>query len=209
MPTKIEWLGHDSFRLRGEGPVVYIDPYKLERPEPAADLILITHDHHDHLDPEALAALRKDGTVIAGPHAVATQVGGCTEVKAGEERELAGVRVKVVPAYNVNKFRNPGEPFHPKGLGVGYLVEMDGETIYHTGDSDAIPEMEGLQPDVALLPVSGTYVMTADEAAEAARAIRPRRAIPMHYASIVGSDADARRFAELAQVPVEIPPKSS
>jgi L-ascorbate metabolism protein UlaG (beta-lactamase superfamily) len=209
MPTNIEWLGHDSFRLRGEGPVVYIDPYKLERPEPAADLILITHDHHDHLDPEALAALRKDGTVIAGPHAVATQVGGCTEVKAGEERELAGVRVKVVPAYNVNKFRNPGEPFHPKGLGVGYLVEMDGETIYHTGDSDAIPEMEGLQPDVALLPVSGTYVMTADEAAEAARAIRPRRAIPMHYASIVGSDADARRFAELAQVPVEIPPKSS
>lgn len=210
MTAAIEWLGHDAFRLRGGGKVVYIDPYQLEqRPQPPADLILITHDHYDHLDSEAIDRLRTPETVVAGPAGVAARLPGCTEVKAGEEQELAGLRVRVLPAYNVNKFRSPGELFHPKGQGVGYLIELEGETVYHTGDSDPIPEMVGLQPDVALVPVSGTYVMTAEEAAEAVEAIRPRRAIPMHYGAIVGSEADARRFAEIAAVPVEILPRGS
>lgn len=209
MAVKIEWLGHDSFRLSGGGKVVYIDPYELRRPEPPADLILITHAHFDHLDTAVIERLSKDSTVIGGPEAVATQLSSCEVLTPGEERELAGLRVRALPAYNVNKFRGPGLPFHPRGEGLGYVVELEGERIYHTGDTDLIPEMEGVEPDVALVPVSGMYVMTAEEAAEAVRVIRPRRAIPMHYAAIVGSDEDARRFARLAEVPVEILPRAS
>lgn len=204
MAVTIEWLGHDSFRLSGDGKVVYVDPFQLRSHEPAADLILITHDHYDHLDAEEIEQLRRDSTVVAGPEAVASQLTGCVALKAGEERELAGVRVRAVPAYNVNKFRSPGQPFHPKGQGLGYVIEIGGESIYHTGDSDAIPEMEGVQPDVVLIPVSGTYVMTAEEAVEAVRLMKPKKAIPMHYGAIVGSDKDAQKFAELADVPVEI-----
>ncbi len=201
---RIAWLGHDSFRLEGAKKVVYIDPYKLSRPRLHADLILVTHHHSDHLDLQAIARLSKETTVVAGPNRVARQWPGCIEVKAGDEGELAGLRVRVIPAYNINKFRSRGHPFHPKGVGVGYLVEIDGETVYHTGDSDLIPEMDGLQPDVALLPVSGRWVMTAEEAADAVVAIRPKKAIPMHYGAIVGSVEDAQRFAELAHGRVEI-----
>ena len=111
---------------------------------------------------------------------------------AGEERVFVGVSVRAVPAYNTNK------KFHPRSAGmVGYLFTVAGTTYYHAGDTDVIPEMRDLDPDVALLPVSGTYVMTAEEAAQAARAVRPKVAIPMHYGAIVGSDDDARRFAAL------------
>jgi len=206
---RISWLGHDSFRLEGAKRVVYIDPYKLSRPQPDADLILVTHHHSDHLDLQAIAQLSKETTVVAGPHRVARQWSGCIEVKAGEEKELAGLKVRVIPAYNLTKFRSRGHPFHPKGVGVGYVVEIDGETVYHTGDSDLIPEMDGLQPDVALLPVSGRWVMTAEEAADAVAAIRPKRAIPMHYGAIVGSVEDAQRFAELAHGRVEILSKAT
>lgn len=204
MALMIEWLGHDSFRLSGGGKVVYIDPYQLRSHEPPADLILITHAHFDHFDAGEIEQLRRDSTVAAGPEEVAAQLPGCQVLKPGDERELAGIRVQAVHAYNVNKFRSPGQPFHPKGDGLGYLIEIEGERIYHTGDSDAIPEMEGLQPDVVLIPVSGTYVMTAEEAVEAVRAMRPKKAIPMHYGAIVGSEEDAQRFAQLTEVPVEI-----
>lgn len=204
MAVSIEWLGHDSFRIGGAGRVVYIDPYQLRRHEPAADLILITHAHQDHLDVGEVEQLSKDSTVVAGPEDVARQLPASEVLMPGEERELAGIKVRTLPAYNVNKFRSPGQPFHPRGEGLGYVIEVEGETIYHTGDSDLVPEMEGVQPDVVLIPVSGTYVMTAEEAAEAVRTIKPRRAIPMHYGAIVGSEEDAQRFAQLAEVPVEI-----
>jgi len=198
MPITISWLGHDSFRLLGAGKVVYIDPYKLWEAGHDADLILVTHHHADHFDLRSIRRLSKDTTVVAGPKSVARNAPGFVEVEPGDARELAGLKVRVLPAYNVNKFRSPGRPFHPRGMGVGYLVHLEGETIYHSGDSDLIPEMEGLQPDVALLPVSGRWVMTAEEAAEAVAAIKPKRAIPMHYGAIVGSLADAQRFARLA-----------
>jgi L-ascorbate metabolism protein UlaG (beta-lactamase superfamily) len=123
------------------------------------------------------------------------------------ELTIKGVLIKTVPAYNLTKFRSPGVPFHPKDAGhVGYLITVKGITIYHTGDSDFIPEMKGLKPDVALLPVSGTYVMTAEEAVEAATAIQPKVAIPMHVGEGIGSLADAERFREKATVPVVVKP---
>jgi len=128
-------------------------------------------------------------------------------VLPGEELTEKGVLIKTLPAYNLTKFRSPGVPYHPKDAGhVGYLITVQGVTIYHPGDTDFIPEMKGLKPDVALLPVSGTYVMTAEEAAEAAASIQPKVAIPMHVGEGIGSLADAERFKEKATVPVVIKP---
>lgn len=187
----IHWLGHDSFRIDGP-PVVYIDPFRLAGSPPKADLILVTHDHFDHLSPDDIAMVRGPRTVVAGPREVAAKLGGVEVIAAGETRVLAGVTVKALPAYNTNK------TFHPRADGkLGFAVTIGGMTVYHAGDTDVIPEMAGLAPDVALLPVSGTYVMTASEAAEAARAIGAKFAVPMHYGSIVGSDADAATFAHL------------
>lgn len=204
MLERLHWHGHDAFRVDGP-PVVYVDPFKLGEGVPPADLVLITHDHFDHLSVEDVAKIRTPQTVVVGAPEVAAKLTGVQVLRAGEQRTFAGVPVAAVPAYNTNK------QFHPKHTGkVGFLFTVAGVTFYHAGDTDLIPEMDGLQPDVALLPVSGTYVMTAAEAAEAARRIAPRVAVPMHYGTIVGSDADAREFARLLDgsgVAVVIKPK--
>ncbi len=205
MSENIFWLGHDSFRLTGEK-VVYIDPWKLAAGAEKADVILVTHDHHDHFSPDDIAKLSQAGTVVVAPAAVAAKLGGKTIVaQAGDRLSAAGVAIEVVPAYNPNK------KFHPKSAGcVGYIVTLNGKRIYHAGDTDLIPEMTQIKTDIALLPVSGTYVMTAVEAAEAANTIKPALAIPMHYgdAEVVGTREDAEEFKRLAKVPVEILEKS-
>jgi len=190
----IHWFGQSAFRLDGP-PVVYVDPFRLPDGVPKADLILITHDHFDHCSPKDVARLRGPKTVVVGPAEVAAKLPAPVVVIApGESRTVQGVVVKAVRAYNTDK------PYHPKGDGkVGFVVTVGGVTVYHAGDTDLIPEMTGLAPDVALLPVGGTYTMTADEAAKAALAIRPRVAIPMHYGSVVGSAADGARFVGLLE----------
>ncbi|HVN77131.1 MAG TPA: MBL fold metallo-hydrolase [Thermoanaerobaculaceae bacterium] len=194
MTEKLHWLGHDAFRIDGP-PTVYIDPYQLGEGLPSADIVLITHDHFDHLSLPDLAKVMAKGTVVVGPKEVAAKVKQPVRTIApGETLTVKGVKIRAVPAYNTNK------SFHPKSDGkVGFVLTLGGVTYYHAGDTDVIPEMAGLAPDVALLPVSGTYVMTADEAAEAARSIRPKVAVPMHYGAIVGTDGDARRFAKLLE----------
>lgn len=194
MTEKLHWLGHDTFRIDGP-PMVYVDPYQLGDGLPAADLILITHDHFDHLSPADVAKIHKPTTVVVAPKEVVGKLSSpVTVIAAGETKTVAGITVRAVPAYNTNK------TFHPKKDGkVGFVFTVGGVTYYHAGDTDVIPEMTGLAPDVALLPVSGTYVMTADEAAKAARQIKPRVAVPMHYGAIVGSDADAKKFAKLLE----------
>lgn len=207
MVSNIHWLGHSSFRIEGNGLVIYIDPWKLED-GPKADLILITHDHRDHCSPVDVAQVQKEDSVIVTVVAVAAKLSGQIEVvKPGDELTVKGVPISAVPAYNINKFRSPGVPFHPQESGyVGFVFPLEGRRIYHAGDTDFIPEMESLNVDIALLPVSGTYVMTADEAAEAVAAIKPQIAIPMHIGRGIGSLADAEYFKEKASVPVEILP---
>jgi L-ascorbate metabolism protein UlaG (beta-lactamase superfamily) len=202
----IHWLGHDSVRIDAPGCTLYIDPWRI-RGGPPADLILITHDHHDHCSPEDVDKVRKDDTVIVTIGAAAARLKGDVRVVApGSELVAKGIPIRPVPAYNVNKFRSPGVPFHPREAGhVGYVITVEGQRIYHAGDTDFIPEMGGLDVDVSLLPVSGTYVMTAEEAADAAAAIGPRVAIPMHVGEGIGSLEDAQRFARLATVPVVVP----
>ena len=202
MIEKIHWLGHDSFRIDAEK-TIYIDPWQLKENVPPADLVLITHEHGDHCSPGDVTKIAGPETVIVTNTASAiklkSQKGQVRVVKPGDRLSINGIQLEAVPAYNLNKFRSPGKPFHPKEAGhVGFIITAGGQRIYHAGDTDNIIEMDNLKVDIALLPVSGTYVMTAEEAADAARRIAPRVAIPMHYgAGVVGTRADAERFAKL------------
>jgi L-ascorbate metabolism protein UlaG (beta-lactamase superfamily) len=206
----VEWLGHSGFRIRVGRAVVYIDPYRVTDSAPPADLILITHGHYDHFSPQDVERLSGDRTRLVGPAAVAERVSGrVLSIAPGEviEDELVrGLHVAAVAAYNTSKRDGEGRLFHPREAGwVGYELTVYGERLYHSGDTDVIPEMDTVTGvDVALLPVSGVYVMTAHEAAEAARRIQPRVAVPMHWGGHLGSEEDARAFAQAAPVEVEI-----
>lgn len=201
----LTWLGHASFRLVRGGATVYIDPWKLVHQPHDADLILITHPHFDHLEPADVVKLIKTDTLIVTVPEAATKLRAAgvkaeiREVKPGDKLTVKEVKIEVVPAYNTNK------DYHLKANNwVGFIVEVDKVRIYHAGDTDFIPEMKDFKVDVALLPVSGTYVMTAEEAVQAAQAIQPKIAVPMHYGSIVVTEADAQRFQKLSSVVVEI-----
>jgi len=202
MLDNIHWLGHDSFRIDAEK-TIYIDPWKLKENVPPADLVLISHEHGDHCSPDDVARIAGPETTIVTNAASAEnlkgQKGQVRVVKPGDRLTVTGIQVEAVPAYNVNKFRSPGNPFHPQEAGhVGFIVTVGDQRIYHAGDTDDIPEMSDFEVDIALLPVSGTYVMTAEEAADAARRIGPQVAIPMHYgAGVAGTRDDAERFANL------------
>ncbi len=197
--AKLHRLSHDTFRYDGP-PVIYFDPWKLTGASPRADLILVSHEHFDHCSPEDIEKISGPATVVIAPPTAAEKLPGARVLRPGETMTVGTVTVEAVPAYNVNKFRSPGVPFHPKAAGHnGYIVTIDGERLYHAGDTDHIAEMAGLRCDVALLPVSGTYVMTAEEAAAAAADIKPGVAVPMHYGDIVGGSADVQRFKELCE----------
>jgi L-ascorbate metabolism protein UlaG (beta-lactamase superfamily) len=206
----IEWMGHSGFHVTVGRAHVYIDPYRVPDGAPPADLILITHGHYDHFSPQDVEKLTKRDTWLVGPAAVAERVSGQVHrIEPGEALEdelVRGIHISAVAAYNTSKRDADGRPFHPRDAGwVGYDVNVRGERLYHSGDTDVIPEMDSVTGvDVALLPVSGVYVMTAPEAAEAARRIQPRVAVPMHWGSHIGTEHDARTFAAKAPVEVQI-----
>jgi L-ascorbate metabolism protein UlaG (beta-lactamase superfamily) len=206
----VEWLGHSGFRIRADRTTIYIDPYRVAPDATPADLILVTHGHYDHFSPRDIEALSRKETWLIAPAAVAEQAGGrVISIAPGEvvEPEFArGVAIRGVAAYNTSKRDADGKVFHAREAGwVGYDLNIRGERLYHAGDTDVIPEMDEVSGvDVALLPVSGTYVMTAEEAAEAARRIQPRVAVPMHWGQHIGTKQDAQRFADLTPVPVAI-----
>lgn len=219
MSENLHWLGHSSFRFDGSK-IIYFDPWKLPKNSKKADLIFISHEHFDHFSPEDVSAISSNETVIITDKAVSQWFGfqnsqshksvsrqlqdkvNCKEVKGlspGETIEVSQVKVQAVASYNI------GKEFHtPDSRKLGFIVTIDGITIYHAGDTDNIPQMKDYRCDIALLPVSGTYVMTAEEAAEAALAIKPKIAVPMHYGDIVGSPTDAQRFKELLKGKIEV-----
>ena len=211
---QLEWMGHAGFHVNVGRAHVYIDPYRVPDGAPQADLILITHGHYDHFSPQDVEKLTKRETWLVGPAAVAERVSGQVHrIEPGETLEdelVRGIHVNAVAAYNTSKRDADGRPFHPRDAGwVGYELNVRGERLYHSGDTDVIPEMDTVTGvDVALLPVSGVYVMTAQEAAEAARRIQPRVAVPMHWGSHIGTEHDARTFAAKAPVEVQIMEKA-
>jgi L-ascorbate metabolism protein UlaG (beta-lactamase superfamily) len=198
MVKDIHWLGHDTFKIVGEK-VVYTDPFKIKKKD-TADIILITHEHFDHCSPEDVKAIQGPKTMIVATSDCAKKLSGKVKiVKPGDKINVEGIDIEVVPSYNTNK------QFHTEDKGwVGYIFVVKGQRIYIAGDTDYIPEMKNFKVDIALLPVSGIYVMTADEAIKAALDIKPKIAIPMHYGSIVGSTDDAKRFAEGLKGKIEV-----
>lgn len=199
MVDDIHWVGHDTFKITAEK-VIYTDPFRLKKSD-RADIILITHEHHDHCSPDDVERIRTDATVIvATPDCAGKLKGNIKTVKPGDTLTVEGVDIEVVPSYNTNK------RFHPKDRNwVGYIFTVKGKRIYIAGDTDHIPEMKTFKDiDTALLPVSGTYVMTAEEAVRAAIDINPKTAVPMHYNKTVGTISDAEKFAEGLKDKIEV-----
>jgi len=191
----VTWLGHASFLVDGRGKNIYIDPYVLqENPEPA-DIILVTHEHFDHFDLDKINSIHTNNTEFFGPDGVINKSGFGRVLAVNDSVDVDGIKITAVEAYNVNK------KFHPPGLGVGYVIEIGGKRIYHAGDTDNIKEMQQLKNiDLALLPVGGTYTMNVSEAAEAAKTIKPKILVPMHYNSdkygVTGINADPVQLAK-------------
>ncbi len=204
--VEIQFLGHSGF-LISNGKKVVIDPYNVSEKAGKADIILVTHSHYDHCSIKDIEKTAKEGSIVIMPADCQSKITRINNVEmhvveAGDEIDLGGLKVEAVAAYNKDK------EFHPKSEGwVGYVVKMGNVVVYHTGDSDFIPEMQKLSGHgkkgnqfVALLPVSGKYVMDAEEASEAASVLSPDLAIPMHYgAGVAGTVDDAEHFVELCK----------
>ena len=201
MLERFTWFRQSAYLWRGDGVTVYIDPWDVTT-EDEADLVLITHAHFDHFQPDEIARISKGGTKVVAPADCAKELSGdVTAVEPGDSLTVAGVGIQAVPAYNIREERLE---MHPKAnRWVGYVLTLGDHTYYHAGDTDHLPELEQLDPDVAFVPIGGTYTMDAGEAGGLVRAMRPRLAVPMHYGFVVGSPSDADRFAKEAD-PVEV-----
>jgi L-ascorbate metabolism protein UlaG (beta-lactamase superfamily) len=181
----ITFLGHATLMLSYAGKVIHIDPvleYADYSTLPKADLILVTHEHGDHLDLKAINALRRDGTALVVTENAARQVKGGIVLKNGDEKTIQGFPIAAVPAYNLVNMRSPGVPFHARGIGNGYIITCGDQRIYIAGDTENIPEMKSLKNiNIAFLPMNLPYTMTPAMVADAAKAFRPQILYPYHY----------------------------
>jgi L-ascorbate metabolism protein UlaG (beta-lactamase superfamily) len=182
---EITFIGHGSLMFRYGGKIIHMDPYgqvadysKL----PKADLVLLAHDHPDHLDPAALQSVRTKDTVVVLTESCAEKVKGGIVMRPGDIMTITGIKIEVVPAYNIVHKRPDGQLFHPKGYGNGYILTFGDKRVYVAGDTENIPEMKALASiDYAFLPMNLPYTMTPEMAADAARMFRPKVLYPYHY----------------------------
>lgn len=200
---EITFIGHGTLMFTCGGRVIHVDPftqYADYRKLPQADLILITHEHGDHLDPKAVELLRKPDTRIVVNQAGAGQVAGGLVMQNGEVKTVAGLAIEAVPAYNLVHQRKSGEPFHPRGRGNGYVITFGDKRVYVAGDTENTPEMKALPNiDIAFLPMNLPYTMTPEMVADAARAFKPKVLYPYHYGK-----TDTGKLVQLLQGSPEI-----
>jgi len=193
---EVTFVGHGTLMFGFGGKVIHVDPFgKLTdyTKMPDADLILITHEHRDHLDLEAIAAIRKSSTIIVANPSAASKIEGAEIMENGQKKTVMDLPIQAVPAYNVAHMRDNGEPFHPPGRDNGYIVTFGDKRVYIAGDTENIEEMKSLGPvDIAFIPANLPYTMTPEMAADAARKVRPRILYPYHY-----GDTDIAKISEL------------
>ncbi len=182
---KITFIGHGTLMFTWQGKVIHVDPVSRETDYtklPKADLVLITHEHGDHLDPKALDLIRKEGTKIVLTKTCAERVAGGLVMKNGDVQTIDGLEIEAVPAYNIVHKRGDGQPYHPKGVGNGYIVTFGKLRVYIAGDTENTPEMKALKKiDIAFLPMNLPYTMTPEMVADAAQAFQPKILYPYHY----------------------------
>ena len=201
MLDRFTWFRQSAFLYRGDGLTVYIDPWGVTTDD-KADVLFITHAHYDHFQPDEIERVRKRDTKIFAPADVARELSGnVTPVKPGDAIDAGVLKAQAVPAYNTAEERLDMHP--KKNNWVGYVITLGSNVYYHAGDTDHAPELSKVRADVAFLPIGGTYTMDAVEAAEMAKALGPKLAVPMHFGFVVGTPSDAERFAKEAD-PVKV-----
>ena len=193
---EITLIGHGTLMFKWSELIIHVDPFSrlgdfTELPD--ADLVLITHAHGDHLDAQALAAVRTPHTRVIVAPVCKGEVDGAEVLEIGQSVTASGVGIEAVPAYNVIHMRSEGKPFHPKGEGNGYVLAFGDTRVYVAGDTENTPEMKALENiDVAFLPMNLPYTMTPEMVADAARAFNPGILYPYHF-----GDTDPERLVEL------------
>jgi L-ascorbate metabolism protein UlaG (beta-lactamase superfamily) len=209
LDLKITFIGHATLMIRHGGAVIHVDPvgqYADYGSLPKADLILVTHEHSDHLDPQAIAAVRTASTVVIASSKCAGKVPGAIILRNGDSRAVKEIRVEAVPAYNVVHMRAPGSPFHPRGDGNGYVLTLGSRKLYVAGDTENTREMKMLRGiDVAFLPMNLPYTMTAEMVADAARSLRPKVLYPYHFGD-TDTEGIRRLLADEKDIEVRIRP---
>jgi L-ascorbate metabolism protein UlaG (beta-lactamase superfamily) len=193
---EITFIGHGTLMFKFGGKVIHLDPWTQQTDYsklPQADIILVTHEHADHLDLKALEILRTGKTVVVCPKITAQQITGATVMNNGDEKRIEGLKVKAVPAYNLIHKRDNGQPFHPQGDGNGYVITFGDKNVYVAGDTENIPEMRQLKDiDIAFLPMNLPYTMTPEMVADTAKAFQPKILYPYHY-----GETDTSKLAAL------------
>jgi len=183
--VEMHFIGHGSLMFKVNSFVIYFDPVRSSGSYdnlPKADLILVTHEHSDHLDVKLIDDLKKQGTTLLCNEISASKVPWAMTMKAGDKKEINNISVEAVPAYNIINERAPGQPFHPKGAGVGYILTIGDKRFYIAGDTENIPEMKNLKNiDIAFLPMNLPYTMTPEMVAAAAKSFNPKILYPYHF----------------------------
>lgn len=200
---KITFIGHGTLMFHFDGKVIHVDPVAREADYsklPKANIILITHEHRDHFDLNVVNLLRTEKTALVLTETCAKQVDTGITLRNGDEKVIEGLRIKAVPAYNIVHMRSPGRPFHPKGVGNGYVITFGDKRVYVAGDTENVPEMKQLkQIDIAFLPMNLPYTMTPEMVVDAARSFRPKILYPYHY-----GDTDTSKTVDMLKDTKEI-----
>ncbi len=189
---EITFIGHGTLMFAFDGKIIHVDPVSREADYskmPKADLILITHEHGDHLDPRAIEKIRTDETKIVLTKACAEKIQGGIMMKNGDQKTVCGLNIQAVPAYNIVHMRSAGHPYHPKGVGNGYIITFGGKIVYVAGDTENTPEMKALKKiDIAFLPMNVPYTMTPEMVTDAAKAFKPKILYPYHFGNTMTDD---------------------